>query len=57
MEKEWFFAGEDFMWNSAIEKNIPNLERIIEKKGAYFAHRLRFGQAEESKFYVRIDYT
>jgi hypothetical protein len=28
------------------------MERIIEKKGAFFTHRLRYGQAEESKFYV-----
>ena len=33
MESEWFFAGEDFLWNSAIEKQLHNLERIIEKKG------------------------
>jgi hypothetical protein len=29
MEQEWFFAGEDHLWNSAIEKNIHSLERLI----------------------------
>jgi hypothetical protein len=52
IEQEWFLAGEDYLWNSAIERNMPSLERIIEKKGAYFTHRLRYGQAEESKFQV-----
>ncbi|CDW89360.1 pecanex-like protein 4 [Stylonychia lemnae] len=49
-DQEWFLAGEEYIWNAGIEKNLPNLERIIAKKGQYFAHRLRFGQAEETKF-------
>ena len=40
------------MWNTAIEKNMPNLERIIEKKGQYFTHRLKFGSVEETQFYL-----
>jgi hypothetical protein len=49
---EWFLAGEDYLWNTAIEKNMPNLERIIEKKGQYFTHRLKFGSVEETQFYL-----
>jgi hypothetical protein len=26
---EWFLSGEEFMWNSAIEKGLPKLERMI----------------------------
>jgi len=40
------------LWNKAIEQHLPNLERIISKKGQYFAHRLRYGKADETKFYV-----
>ena len=47
-------AGEEYIWNSAIEKSLPNLERVIIKKGDYFAHRLRHCKSEEGKFYVRI---
>ena len=43
IDNEWFFAGEEFLWNLAIEKNLPNLERIIENKGSYYAHRLKYG--------------
>lgn len=35
---EWFFGGEEFLWNSAIEKRLPKLERMITKKGVYFMH-------------------
>lgn len=52
IESEWFFAGEEYLWNKAIELNLPNLERIISKKGSFFAHRLRYGKTEESQFYV-----
>ena len=47
IESEWFLAGEEHLWNMGIEKNLPNLERIISKKGQYFAHRLRFVNSEE----------
>jgi len=41
---EWFFGSEEYLWNAAIERNLPNLERLIQKKdGQYFAHRLKFG--------------
>ncbi len=43
IEKEWFFAGENYLWNSAIKKNLPSLERLIDHKNAFFAHRLKFG--------------
>ncbi len=36
----------------AIEKQMPNLERLLEKSGSYFVHRLRYGTAEETKFSV-----
>lgn len=29
---EWYFGSEEFLWNTAIEKNLPNLERLIQKK-------------------------
>jgi len=52
IQAEWFLAGEDYLWNKGIEKNLPNLERIISKKGSYFAHRLRYGQSEDNIFSV-----
>lgn len=27
--KEWFFGSEEYLWNTAIERNLPNLERLI----------------------------
>lgn len=43
-DKDWFLGSEEYLWNSAIERSLPNLERLIQKKdGSYFAHRLRFG--------------
>lgn len=56
IEKEWFFAGEEYLWNAGIEKHLPSLERMINKKGQYFAHRLRFGASQETTFQVRIDF-
>jgi len=51
--QEWFFGSEEYLWNSAIERNLPNLERLIQKKdGQYHAHRLKFGQSKESTFNV-----
>jgi len=50
IEAQWFFGGEDYLWNLAIERGLPNLERIIAKKGQYFAHRLKYGQSEEQSF-------
>ena len=47
---KWFLGGEEFMWNSAIERGLPKLERIITKKGQYFMHQLKYGQSAESKF-------
>jgi hypothetical protein len=49
-DKDWFFGSEEYLWNSAIERNLPNLERLIQKQGFYFAHRLKFGQSKESAF-------
>lgn len=28
-DKEWFFGSEEYLWNSAIERSLPNLERLI----------------------------
>jgi hypothetical protein len=50
IEREWFFAGEEYLWNSGIEKHLPSLERLINKKGQYFAHRLRYGASSETTF-------
>ena len=38
------------MWNSAIERGLPKLERIIRKKDQYFIHQLKYGSSKESKF-------
>ena len=35
------------MWNSAIERRMPQLERIISKKGQYYIHQLKYQQAGE----------
>jgi len=45
LDKEWFLGSEVHLWNQAISKTLPNLERLIQKKddGQYFAHRLKFG--------------
>lgn len=52
-DKEWYFGSEEFLWNTAIEKNLPNLERIITNKdGTYFSHRLKFGFNKDSTFGV-----
>jgi len=48
----WFLGGEEFMWNSAIERGLPKLERIIRKNDQYFIHQLKYGKSEESKFSV-----
>ena len=29
---QWFLGGENYMWNSAIERGYPQLERLIMKK-------------------------
>jgi len=29
---KWFLGGEPFLWNTAIERRMPQLERIITKK-------------------------
>ena len=50
MDRDWFFGGENFLWNAAIGKQLPNLERLITKEGKVFAHRLKHGQSKESAF-------
>ena len=47
---QWFLGGENYMWNSAIERGYPQLERLIMKKDQYFVHKLSYGQSKESKF-------
>lgn len=51
-DAEWFLGSEEYLWNAAIERSLPNLERLIKKKDQYFAHRLRFGQSKESTFSI-----
>ena len=43
IQRDWVLAGEENLWNEAIKQGLPNLERIIENKGQYFAHRLKYG--------------
>ena len=38
------------MWNSAIERGFPKLERLITKNDQYAVHKLQYGQSTESKF-------
>ena len=45
---KWFLGGEPFVWNSAIEKRLPQLERIITKKNQYYMHQLKFGKASDA---------
>ena len=50
---QWFLGGEDFMWNSAIERGFTQLERImVTDKGEYKIHTLKYGESEDSKFSV-----
>ena len=39
---KWFFGGEAQMWNMAIEKRLPQMERLITKKSEYFMHQLKY---------------
>jgi len=32
LDHEWFFGSEEYLWNAAIERNLPQMERIIQKK-------------------------
>jgi hypothetical protein len=45
-------GGEEFLWNSAIERCLPKLERMIAKEGQFFMHQLKYGNNAESKFTV-----
>lgn len=51
---KWFLGGEPFLWNMAIERRMPQLQRIITKKGAYFIHELKYAEASdpENRFSV-----
>jgi len=31
-DREWFLGSEEYLWNAAIERSLPNLERLIQKK-------------------------
>lgn len=35
---KWFLGGEPLMWNAAIERRMPQLERMITRKGQFFVH-------------------
>lgn len=52
IDSDWFFGSEEYLWNSAIERQLPKLERLISKDGQNFAHRLILGQGKESTFSV-----
>ena len=46
-------GGENFMWNSAIERGFTQLERImVTDKGEYKIHKLQYGESEDSLFTV-----
>ena len=51
---KWVFGGEPFVWNTAIERRYPQLERIITKKNAFYMHQLKFGKGvgEDNRFSV-----
>lgn len=52
-DHDWYFGSEEFLWNTAIERNLPNMERLIQQKdGTYFAHRLKHGINKDSTFSV-----
>ena len=55
VDREWFFGSEEYLWNTAILRHFPRLERIVEKEGKYYAHRLIYGGGgdDTKKFYVR----
>ena len=36
------------MWNLAIEKRLPQMERMITKKNEYFMHQLKYKHSFES---------
>ena len=52
MDREWFLGSEEYLWNTAIERHLPKLERLITKDGQHYAHRLILGQGKESTFSV-----
>ena len=33
MDNEWFLGSEEYLWNSAIERHLPKLERLMTKEG------------------------
>ena len=33
MDREWFLGSEEYLWNTAIERHLPKLERLISKDG------------------------
>jgi hypothetical protein len=47
---EWFLGGEEFMWNSAIEKGLPKLERMIKKDDGFYMHQLKYGASKDARF-------
>lgn len=49
---KWFFGGEPGLWNAAIERGFPQMERLIMKQGQCFVHQLKYGRSPESKFSV-----
>jgi hypothetical protein len=54
MDTEWFLAGENHLWNAAIERRVKNLERLTTKEDTneIQAHRLRHRASAEEPFSV-----
>lgn len=54
MDDEWFLAGENHLWNAAIERRVKNLERLTTKEDTneIQAHRLRHRRSTEEPFSV-----
>ena len=54
MDEEWFLAGENHLWNAAIERRVKNLERLVtnEETNEIQAHRLRHRRTDEEPFSV-----
>ena len=46
---KWFLGGEPFLWNTAIERRMPQLERIITKKSQYYIHQLTYQTLAEGE--------
>jgi len=47
--KDWFLGSEVHLWNTAIKKNLPNMQRIIKTPDhQYKGHILKLQKTTES---------